>query len=144
MNGPQVYIEADQLEIICSYMNMNGLLMNTDITYKLLTAARILEMTSLVRKCLNYLMQNICVENVMDILVAAYWAKERKLATLTWDFLVHNVEKLKATVSDGWDLEDYFNFARKPLWYAAPDFGAWHQLMMSVARRSENSESENT
>ena len=139
MNGPQVYIEADQLEIVVSYMN-NGLLKNEDITYKLLSAAKILEIEALVRKCVNYLMHNIRVDNVMEILVSAYWAREEKLANLTWDFLVKNVEKLKAP--DGWGLEGYFHFARKPLCYASNDFGAVYQLQLLLSRRSENSPSD--
>ena len=138
MNGPQVYIEADQLEIIASYVNY-GLLLDEDITAKLLTASRILKMPSLVRKCTNHLVLNICVDNIMEILVSAYWAKEEKLATTTWDFLVVNAEKVKPP--DGWDLQGYFEFARKPLWYASQDFGAVYQLQMLVTRRSENSAS---
>ena len=130
-----MHIEADQLEVIVSYIN-SGLLQTENINYKLLINASLLEMASLIRTCVDYLIQNISVHNVMEILIAAYRAKERKLATTTWEFLVKNAKNLKAP--DGLDLECYFYIVRKPLWYASQDFGAAYHLQMLV--RSENSD----
>ena len=130
-----MHIEADQLEVIVSYIN-SGLLQNENINYKLLKNAYLLEMAFLIRKCVDYLIQNISVHNVMEILIAAYRAKERKLATTTWEFVVKNAKDLEAPY--GLDMESFFHIARKPLWYASQDFGAAYHLQMLV--RSENSD----
>ena len=130
-----MYIEDDQLQIIVWYIN-KGLLLDENITPQLLINASLLEMESLKRKCVDYLTKNICHHNVMEILISAYRAKERKLATTTWEFLVKNAKNLKAP--DGLDLECYFYIARKPLWYASQDFGAAYHLQMLVG--SENSD----
>ena len=58
-----IYIEPHQLEIISSYMN-NGLLQNEDITTELLKSATYLKIRFLVRKCVDYLMIDICADNV--------------------------------------------------------------------------------
>ena len=131
-----MYIEADQLEIINNYMN-NGLLLDENITPQLLINASLLEMESLKTKCVNYLTHNICHHNVMEILISAYRAKERKLATTTWEFVVKNAKDLEAPY--GLDMESFFHIARKPLWYASQDFDAVYQLQTLVAR-SENSD----
>ena len=132
-----MYIEADQLEIIIdSYIN-NSFILDENITPQLLINANLLEMESLKRKCVDYLIQNIYLHNVMEILISAYRAKERKLATTTWEFVVKNSKDLEAPY--GLDMETFFYIARKPLWYASQDFDAVYQLQTLVAR-SENSD----
>lgn len=136
-------IEADQLEIINSYMN-NGVLQNEDITCKLLKSANYLKMRFLERKCANYLMNNICVANVFEILCCAYWTRERKLATATWEFLVKNTEKIMSP--EGWNSEDfqYFQRAWKHLYYASTgDYGAVCELQMLFSKDIENSDNDN-
>ena len=119
-----IYIEPHQLEIISSYMN-NGLLQNEDITPELLESATHLKITFLVRKCIDYLMINICANNVYSILCSAYWTKERRLASAAWEFIVKNIEK---------DLQ-WLERAWRQCLYASNDYDAICELSDYVQNR---------
>ena len=134
-----IYIEPHQLEIISSYMN-NGLLQNEDITIELLKSAISLKLTFLVRKCIDYLMINICADNVFEILCCAYWAKEKRLASATWEFLLKNTEKIiskDSSIFKGF-LCDYIQMAWKQLLYASNDYAAVRELQMLFIRKADN------
>ena len=100
----------------------NGLLQNEDITTELLKSATYLKIRFLVRKCVDYLMIDICADNVFEILCCAYWTKERRLASATWEFLVKNTEKIRFE-----DLQ-YLRRACKQLLYASNDYAAVRKL----------------
>jgi hypothetical protein len=118
------FIKPSQLEIISSYMN-NGLLQNEDITPELLESATHLKITFLVRKCIDYLMINICANNVYSILCSAYWTKERRLASAAWEFIVKNIEK---------DLQ-WLERAWRQCLYASNDYDAICELSDYVQNR---------
>ena len=129
-------IKPSQLEIIRSYKN-NGLLRNEDITPELLESATHLRLKSyykktlpfLVGKCVDYLMINICAENVFSILCSAYWTKERRLANAAWEFIVKNKDKIGSE-----DLQ-WLEWGWKQCLYASNDYHAVCELSDYVQNR---------
>ena len=121
-------IKPSQLEIIRSYKN-NGLLRNEDITPELLESATHLKIIFLVRKCIDYLMINICAENVFSILCSAYWTKERRLANAAWEFIVKNKDKIGSE-----DLQ-WLEWGWKQCLYASNDYHAVCELSDYVQNR---------
>ena len=129
----QLHVFSSTFEIISSYMN-NGLLQNEDITTELLTSATYLKIRFLVRKCVDYLMIDICADNVFEILCCAYWAKEKRLASATWEFLLKNTEKIiseDSSIFKGF-LCDYIQMAWKQLLYASNNYDAVCELHLTV------------
>lgn len=136
----RLYTNTEDLKVLLNFIS-SGYLPDEMITESLLRSASNLEMPDAIKKCVNYLEKNINAENAFDILIGAYSAKQKKLAAMTWTYVVENREKVKlpAGVSS---FKDFFAIARKPMMFASSnDLLAYHalQLFKTSSEQAEDS-----